>query len=99
MGVDGPFKACLSSRRAICARKIGRFQRTYQKCSDDFSAKALICRDPTPDFAQVGLIRECTGVPICIRREPARNAQFMFFRQTVSAFVVGSRFGATSKSE
>jgi addiction module HigA family antidote len=28
---------------------------TQQKCSDDFLAKALICLDPTVNFAQVGL--------------------------------------------
>ena len=33
------------------------------KCSDDFSAKALICPDPTPDSAQVGLILARLAAP------------------------------------
>ena len=33
----------------------GFLTRSYQKCSGDFSAKALICLKPHPEFAQVGL--------------------------------------------
>ena len=39
----------------------GFLTRSYQKCSGDFSAKALICLKPHPEFAQVGLNRLVEG--------------------------------------
>ena len=46
------------------------------KCSDDFSAKALICPDPTPNSAQVGLVLSC---------HPARAKRYPYVTpQTVS---------------
>ena len=55
LGIDGRYKARLSSRAAIRARKLAVFKPAYQKCSADFSAKVLICLCRTPELAQVGL--------------------------------------------
>ena len=84
MGVDGPFNACLSSRRAICARKIHRLQRTYQKCSDDVSAKALICLDQTPDFAQVGLTPRPLKIAACADRSASSGGPASLLRRPLA---------------
>jgi hypothetical protein len=52
IGTDS-FRASLCDARF--SRSIAASRPPRRMCSDDFSAKALICLDPPPDSAQVGL--------------------------------------------
>jgi hypothetical protein len=59
MGVDGPFDASLSSRRAICAGEKSAVFSALTKNVVIFrlTPKALIFLDSTPGFAQIELIK------------------------------------------
>jgi hypothetical protein len=82
----------------------GFLTRSYQKCSGDFSAKALICLKPHPEFAQVGLAPDLIaswtsaptareyGLPLTVVRLTSRqNSGLTSGLATTSGFDIGKK--------